>query len=118
MQTNIVVTIWFIAAIFLHNKPESIQKISGLLKGALTLYITTTFIFFAILLQSLYHPTGWAAFTNIILHYLIPIAFIVDWIITEIKKRYKWKYLPYWMIYPLYYLLFSFIHGTFTGDYL
>jgi hypothetical protein len=118
MQTNLMVTIWFTLAIFWYNKPESLEKIMGPLKGAFTLYITTTFIFFAILLQMFYHPTGWAAFSNIILHYLTPIAFIVDWIFTETKVKYKWNYLPYWTIYPIGYLVFSLIHGIITGDYI
>jgi len=118
MQTNLMVTIWFTLAIIWYNKPESLEKLMGPLKGAFTLYITTTFIFFAILLQIFYQPTGWAAFSNIILHYLTPIAFIVDWIFTETKLKYEWKYLPYWTIYPIGYLVFSLIHGTFTGDYI
>ena len=118
IQTNLMVAVWFILAIVWYNKPEALKKISGSLKGAFTLYITTTFIFFAILLAPLYQPTGFAAFTNIVLHYLIPIAFIIDWVLTETKINYKWKYLPYWTIYPLGYLLFSFIHGTLTGDYI
>jgi hypothetical protein len=118
MQTNMMVTIWFTLAIFLCNKPESLEKIMGPLKGAFTLYITTTFIFFAILLQAGYQPSGWAAFSNLILHYVTPIAFIVDWVLTENKIRYNWSYLPYWIIYPISYLVFSLIHGIFTGDYI
>jgi hypothetical protein len=118
IQTNLMVSVWFILAIVWHNKPESLKKITGPLKGAFTLYITTTFIFFAILLQIFYRPTGFAAFSNIILHYVTPIAFIVDWVLTETKLKYKWNYLPYWTIYPLCYLLFSFIHGSLTGDYI
>jgi hypothetical protein len=118
MQTNLMVIIWFILAIVWYNKPESLEKIMGLLKGAFTLYITTTFVFFAILLQMFYHPTGWAAFSNIILHYITPIAFIGDWVLTETKIRYEWKYLLKWIIYPLGYLLFSLMHGEQTGDYL
>jgi len=118
MQTNIIVSVWLILAIVWYNKPESLKKITGPLKGAFTLYITTTFIFFAILLQIVYRPTGFAAFSNIILHYVTPIAFIVDWVLTETKLKYKWNYLPYWTIYPLCYLLFSFIHGSLTADYI
>ncbi|MFX1464665.1 MAG: Pr6Pr family membrane protein [Promethearchaeota archaeon] len=118
MQTNLMVSIWFILAIIWYNKPESLEKISGPLKGAFTLYITTTFIFFAILLQIFYQPTGWAAFSNIVLHYITPIAFIGDWVLTETKIKYKWNYLPYWTIYPLCYLVFSLMHGVFTDDYL
>ena len=113
-----MVCVWLLLAIIWSNKPEKIKKITGPLKGAFTLYITTTFVFFAALLQGIYHPTGFAAFSNIVLHYLTPILFIVDWFFTENEKRYKWKYLPIWTIYPIGYLVFSFISGTLTGDYL
>jgi hypothetical protein len=118
MQTNLMVSIWFTLAIIWYNRPDSLEKIMGSLKGAFTLYITTTFVFFAILLQVFYHPTGWAAFSNIILHYVAPIAFIIDWIFTETRIKYKWNYLFYWIIYPISYLVFSMIHGIVSGDYL
>ena len=120
IQTNFMVTIWLTLAILWHNKPESLDKITGPLKGALTLYITITFIFYAVLLAPFYPPPiGWAAFSNLVFHYITPIAFIVDWILTETKLRYKWKFLPYWaFIYPVCYLAFIFIHGTFTGSYI
>ncbi len=95
MQTNLIVTIWLTLAIIWHNKPESLDKIMGPLKGAFTMYITITFVVFAILLSPFYQPTGFAAFSNFILHYVTPIAFIVDWVLTENKVRYKWNYLPY-----------------------
>jgi len=118
IQTNFMVTIWFTLAIIWHNKPETLEKITGPLKGAFTLYITITFIFFAVLLAPIYHPTGFAAFSNLVFHYITPIAFIVNWILTETKLRYKWSYMLYWIIYPLCYIVFAFIHGTFTGNYI
>ena len=118
MQTNLIVTIWLTLAILWYNKPESLEKIEGPLKGAFTMYITITFVLFAILLSPFYQPTGFAAFSNIVLHYITPIAFIIDWILTEIKVQYKWKYLPYWILYPLCYIIFAIIHGTFTGSYI
>ena len=118
IQTNFIVTIWLTLAILWHNKPESLEKIEGPLKGAFTMYITITFVIFAILLSPFYQPTGFAAFSNIVLHYITPIAFIIDWVLTEIKVQYKWKYLPYWILYPLCYIIFAIIHGTFTGSYI
>lgn len=118
MQTNLIVTIWLTLAILWHNKPEFLKKIEGPLKGAFTMYITITFVVFAILLSPFYHPTGFAAFSNLILHYITPIAFIIDWVLTETKVRYKWNYLPYWIIYPLCYIIFAIIHGTITGSYI
>lgn len=118
IQSNFIVTIWFTLAILWHNKPESLKKISGPLKGAFTMYITITFVVFAILLSPFYQPTGFAAFSNLVLHYITPIAFIVDWVLTETKVRYKWNYLSYWILYPACYIIFVIIHGTFTGSYL
>lgn len=118
IQTNYIVTIWFTLAIILHKNPESLGKITGPLKGAFTMYITITFLVFAILLSPFYQPTGWAAFSNSVIHYITPIAFIVDWALTETKVRYEWNYLLYWMIYPLCYILFAVIHGIITGNYI
>lgn len=118
IQTNSLITIWFTIAILGHNKPESLSKIMGPLKGAFTLYITITFVVFAILLSPFYQPTGWAAFSNLVLHYITPIAFIIDWILTENQMQYKWNYLLYWMIYPLCYIIFAVIYGTITGNYI
>jgi hypothetical protein len=118
MQTNLMVAIWFTLAIIWHNNPKALQKISGKIKGAVTLYITVTFLVFAIVLSPLYHPTGFAFFSNLVLHYIAPIAFIIDWILTETEVKYEWKFLLYWFIYPICYLCFAITFGTFTGDYL
>ena len=119
IQSNSMVVVWYTLAFIWYNKPKSLEKITGLLKGAFTAYISITFIFFAILLAPFSHPTGWAAFSNLVFHYIAPIAFIVDWVLTENKSRYKWRYLLYWIcIYPVCYLVFVFIYGAFTGDYI
>ncbi|MBY8986961.1 MAG: Pr6Pr family membrane protein [Candidatus Lokiarchaeota archaeon] len=119
MQTNLLVTIWLTLAILWHKKPQLLEKIRGVIKGAFTLYITITFVFFAILLSPIYQPTElYPAFSNLVLHYITPIAFIVDWVLTETKIRYEWKYLGYWITYPIGYLVFAFLHGTFTGNYI
>ncbi|MHA1269564.1 MAG: Pr6Pr family membrane protein [Candidatus Helarchaeota archaeon] len=117
MQTNLMVLSWLSLGLIFHNKPNIIQKLIGNLKGAFTLYITVTFLVFAIILSPLYHPVGFYAFSNIVLHYIIPISFILDWIITE-KSNYKWKFLLYWIIYPICYLVFDLIYGFATGDYI
>jgi len=120
MQTNLFVALWYTFAIFFHFKPELLNKIQGGLKGALTLYITITFIVFAVMLSGSYQPTGIDRFTNIGSHYIIPILFIVDWFITEWDVKYRWVYLAFWVIYPLCYLIFAVLHGTYidSGNYL
>lgn len=118
-QTNLMVIIWFILAIILRNKPKYLKKITGALKGAFTLYMTILFTIFAVLLQFFYPlPTGWAAFSNLVIHYIIPIAFIIDWLLTEQNIKYKWSYLLVWIIYPIGYMIYAVIYSAITGSYI
>ncbi|MHA1207138.1 MAG: Pr6Pr family membrane protein [Candidatus Hodarchaeales archaeon] len=116
-QTNLLVIIWLVLAIIWSSDPDKMQKLMGKVKGAITLYITVTFIIFAIVLSPLYHPSGIEGIINLMLHYIIPVAFIVDWIITE-GTGYEWKFIPYWLVYPICYLVFALFHGATTGDYI
>ena len=116
-QTNLLVIIWLVLAIIWSSDPNKMEKLMGRVKGAITLYITVTFIVFAIVLSPLYHPSGIEGIINLMLHYIIPVAFIVDWIITE-GNNYQWKFIPTWLIYPICYLVFALFHGVTTGDYI
>ena len=49
VQSNILVTIWLTLAIAYHNRDEKPSYLSSPIQGALTLYITVTFLVFAIL---------------------------------------------------------------------
>ena len=51
------------------------------------------------------------------MHYLIPLMFLLDWVLTETGGIYLWKFLGYWIIYPLIYLAQVIIIGTLTGFY-
>ena len=117
MQTNLLVVIWLILAIFWSSDPVKMKKLMGKLKGAITLYITVTFLVFAVVLSSLYHPPGLEGVLNLMLHYIIPVGFIIDWLMTE-GNNYQWSFIPYWFCYPIGYLFFALIHGGTTDDYL
>ncbi|XEO78697.1 hypothetical protein WKT22_03736 [Candidatus Lokiarchaeum ossiferum] len=117
IQSNFLVAVWLLLAILWDRKPEKYQKLTGLVRGGITLYITVTFLIFAILLAPLMPPDYAFDITNILFHYLIPVYFIVDWFLTERDTRYKWNYLPKWLIYPISYLILTLIYGLFTGFY-
>ena len=117
MQTNLLVVIWLILAIIWSSNPKKMKKLMGKLKGAITLYITVTFLVFAVVLSPLYHPPGLEGVLNLMLHYIIPAGFIIDWLMTE-GNNYQWSFIPYWFCYPIGYLIFALIHGGTTDDYL
>ncbi len=117
-QTNLLVALWYSFALIFHFKPIYLKKIQGVLKGAITVYITITFVVFAVMLSDLYHPTGIDSFLSVCSHYLIPIMFVVDWFISETDNNYEWRYLVYWIIYLLLYLIFTIVYAYFTNNYL
>jgi hypothetical protein len=118
IQSNLLVLVWLNIAILFQEKYKTCWFFSGVIRGAITLYITVTFIIFALLLAPFYHPTGMAAYTNLSLHYIIPIAFLVDWVLTEMYHVYQWKYTLFWLSYPIFYLILTLILGSITGTYI
>lgn len=118
MQTNYMVLIWITVALIYTKKEEKPVFLSGIVRGAITLYISITFLVFAVALQAFYHPTDPLEISmNILLHYLIPILFIIDWVITAGEESYKKVYALYWLIYPLIYLVYSLIRGLIINWY-
>lgn len=118
-QSNIFIVAWLFLALIWRANPGKLQKICGSLRGAITVYISVTFIVYGIILAPLSHPTGAEIYLNIIHHYLDPAVFIFDFFYTE-RTTYKAWNLLYWFIYPHIYLEFAFIWGTFIqkGDFI
>ncbi|GAA3040307.1 Pr6Pr family membrane protein [Streptomyces glomeratus] len=56
-------------------------------------------------------PTGWAALTNQILHTLIPVAALLDWLLLTSPVPLGLRQARTWLLYPLAYLIFSLIRG-------
>ncbi len=117
IQSNLFVLIWLSIAILFQEKFKTHWFFSGVVRGAITLYITVTFIIFALLLAPFY-PGGMESYTNLSLHYIIPIAFMVDWVLTEMYHVYQWKYTLFWLAYPIFYLILTLIRGYIISDYI
>ena len=116
IQSNYIVLVWLTIAIILQEMNEDHLLFSKIVRGAITVYIFVTFLVFVTLLEDFSHE-GIGIFTNFSLHYFVPLAFLVDWILTETKREYKWKFIILWLAYPVFYLLFTLVRGTLTGLY-
>lgn len=113
IQSNTGVFIWLLLSLIFDKKSDILNKIRGVFRGAVTLYITVTFLVFAILLQS----SGYFSYESLILHYIVPIVFIIDWILTERDVNYRWSFLLIWIIYPIIYLILTMVEGAKSGYY-
>lgn len=81
------------------------------------LYITITFMVFATLLQGTFEIPGIRKLGNILVHYVVPVLAIY-YLFKYGESKYTYKDTIVWIIYPLVYIMFMFIYGTITNDYL
>jgi hypothetical protein len=111
--SNIIVALCYTACIF---QTKSIFKKAGVLT-AITVYIIVVGLIYQVLLRHLWQPTGLQWLADELLHSLIPILFIVYWLLYEKKKELKWRMLLPWLVYPLLYAIFILWRGGISGFY-
>lgn len=88
------------------------------LRGALTLYMTMTGVIYVLLLSG-YEQALQTTIpaVNIILHYIMPVAILADWLAFPPEKKLSFRIALVWLAYPLLYLAYSLIRGAITGWY-
>ncbi|MCM1990728.1 Pr6Pr family membrane protein [Oceanirhabdus seepicola] len=122
IQTNLLVLIWITCALMYWIKKGKVKTDNSVLKTGITMYITFTFVIYALMLQGLWSPTGIKSVLAFITHYITPVAFIIDWLACELingkqtKKNYKNA--VKWLIYPSCYVIYVMIYGKITGKYM
>ncbi|PTY40730.1 Pr6Pr family membrane protein [Brachyspira hampsonii] len=109
-QSNILVIVYFILDIL--NIIKKKETFYPRFKGAVTMSITVTFLVYHFLLS----PTadkyiGFAYIRNVIVHYIVPVMTIFDYIIFDKKGIYKVIDPILWLIIPILYFMFILIRA-------
>lgn len=92
--------------------------ILNLLRGAATIYMVITGIVFAVLLAGVEGSILTAApWDNIVLHYIMPVVLLVDWLVDKPNKSIAFKNSLVWLIYPVTYVIYSLTRGHFVDWY-
>jgi hypothetical protein len=84
---------------------------------AITVYISVVGIVYQFVLRQIWEPQGLQMIVDELLHSVIPLYFMLFWYLYEDKTKLQWAQMPYWLIYPLLYLIFILIRGSFSGFY-
>ena len=89
-----------------------------ILRAATTVYILVVGIGFAVLLSGLQDVMLTAVpWDNTVLHYIIPVAVLLDFIIDRPKKALRFMPSLLMIIYPLLYVTYSLVRGAMVGWY-
>lgn len=117
IQSNILAAIIFLIAGIAGLLGKQGSQLAWI-RGAATFYMTTTGIIYVLLLSgleaSLQTPIPWI---NTVLHYIMPVAVLADWLIHRPKREITPKMALPWLIFPLAYVPFTLIRGQITGWY-
>ena len=86
------------------------------LRGATTVYLTVTFVVVVALLQNV--DVGLQlAWVDFVLHKLVPIVIVADWLIDPPIVPISWRRSLTWLAYPLVWLAYTSVRGAIVGWY-
>lgn len=116
IETNLLVVITLLlSALALAAGKESKFDV---LRGATTVYILVVGIGFSFLLSGLENVALTAVpWDNTVLHYIIPIAVLIDYLIDPPKRTLSFRKSLLWLLFPIIYVTYSLIRGALTGWY-
>ena len=80
-------------------------------RAGVTMYAVVVGLVYHFLLHATWNPQGWSLVANTLLHYVMPIAMLVDWLAFTPKGRLRWVDAPKWLAFPLLYGGWTLIHG-------
>lgn len=115
--TNILVGLAFTAPLL---GPESrlrhiFEKQS--MRAAVALYIFVVMVVYWGMLASIHEREGLGILANLGVHLIVPILYLMDWLVFTPKRGMKFTRLPFWVIFPLGYGVYTLIKGMITGFY-
>ena len=117
IQSNIFAFVMLLVSALAVASNKRSTKLN-LLRGAATLYMVITGIVFAVLLAgvegSILTAVPW---DNLVLHYIMPVVLLVDWLVDKPSKGITFKSSFVWLIYPLTYVIYSLVRGQLVNWY-
>ncbi len=102
-----------LSAIFLIQRRETTATFD-LVRGASVVGMALVGIVFGVLLrdEDLGSLLPWV---NIVLHYIMPVVMVLDWLYQPPKTRLTFAQTWMWLIFPFLYLVYSLIRGSIVG---
>jgi hypothetical protein len=101
------------------------RPVPPVLKGAVTLYVVITGLVYHLVLTN--PASGFAvgpvqrtvaeSIGNQLLHTVVPLLAMLDWLAFDPRGRFRWRYALYWLAFPLAYLAFALVRGLIVGRY-
>jgi len=113
--TNLLVAIVSTALALRRNGGSFLTRPSTV--SATAVYIAIVGLVYSLVLRALWDPTGLRKVTDVGLHDVMPILFVLYWALFVPRGRIGWSQPLLWLIYPLAYIVYTIVRGAVTGWY-
>lgn len=111
-QTNVLANLIFLAPVLAPNSRIGRWAAREGVRAAVAMYIAVVGLVFHFILSATWKPEGLAALGNLVVHYVMPAAVVLDWLLFTPKGRLRWIDPVKWLAFPLVYGLWTVIHGA------
>lgn len=112
VQSNLLVSIFSVYMLYAMLQQFNLQNTRFLrLKAAVTMSIMITCVVYHLMLAPL-AENFWRV-ENMLCHYIVPLYFLLDTLIVDRQKQYKWFDPIWWTVLPVFYMLFALVNGFF-----
>ena len=81
-------------------------------QSAIALYIFIVSLVYNLALRGIWILTGWEFFLDNMVHVVVPILYILYWLLFRTAGTLAWKDGLTWIFFPLLYLLYSLVRGS------
>jgi hypothetical protein len=84
---------------------------------ALAVYIAVVCLVYNLVLRPVWDPQGLQRVVDELLHVVVPVLYILYWLVRTQKSALRWRNIPGWLIYPAVYALWILLWGELTAWY-
>ena len=119
VQSGIASVIVFVTAAVVAARRLTDPAWLDMLRAMVTTYILVSGVVYGIIVwrSSGANYSIEVPWSSQLLHFVIPICALIDWIVDPYKARLPWKYLGWVIVFPVFWLVFTLIRGPIVGWY-
>jgi hypothetical protein len=115
--SNVLVAVSLTAAVLAPRSALGRVLLRPQTATATAVYISVTGLTYFLILSSLYDLKGWVLLFDRLLHYVMPPAYVLFWLLFVAKGRLRLANAAWALIPPLIYSAYTFVHGPWSGFY-
>ncbi|TFD05487.1 MULTISPECIES: Pr6Pr family membrane protein [unclassified Cryobacterium] len=119
VQSAIASIFVFVAAAVVALRRSTDPAWLDMLRAMVTTYILVSGVVYGIIVwqSSSANYSIEVPWSSQLLHFVIPVLALIDWIVDPFKARLPWRYLGWAIVFPVFWLVFTLLRGPIVGWY-